>query len=193
MTSPLACRSFAPRPRHRLPRALLAALAVALLASCASAPTAPLPTVAAVDLARYQGRWFEIARLPNRFQRQCVADTEARYQLDGDTVRVRNRCRSADGRIDEAQGVARVVEGSANARLRVSFFWPFYGDYWVLALDPDYQWVWVGEPGRRYAWILARTPQLPAATLQQILQQAAAAGFDASAFQTTPQTRALPD
>ena len=115
---------------------LLATMAVSTPAMAAE--PAPLPTVAEVDLARYAGAWYEIALLPNRFQKQCVADTQARYRLDGERVEVINRCRMADGRVDDIKGHAKVVPGSGNARLRVTFFWPFYGDYWVLALDPDF-------------------------------------------------------
>ena len=87
-----------------------------------------------------------------------------------------------------ARGIARVVEGSGNGKLRVSFFRPFYGDYWILALDPGYRWVLVGEPGRSYAWILAREPKLDEATLEALLTRAAALGFDRQAFLRTPHT-----
>jgi len=179
---------------------LLSKLTIALLAACASAialparaadSAAPLVTVAQVDLARYAGAWYEIALLPNRFQKQCVADTQARYRLDGDRVEVLNRCRKADGRIDDIQGRAKVVEHSGNAKLRVTFFWPFYGDYWVLALDPDYRQVLVGAPSRKFAWVLSRTPQMDEATLQALLDRAATLGFDRAAFRRTPQTQPL--
>ena len=170
-------------------------IAVALLlagfAGCAIRPTAPLPTVESVDLARYMGEWYEIALLPNRFQSMCVADTQASYRLDGDVVRVRNRCRKADGAIEEADGIAKVVEESRNAKLRVSFFRPFYGDYWILALDQDYRWVLIGEPSRRYGWVLSRTPNLDDASLQIALDKAATLGFDRSAFRRTPQIKPL--
>jgi apolipoprotein D and lipocalin family protein len=130
--------------------------------------------------------------LPNRFQSMCVSDTQAHYQLDDGGVRVTNRCRKSDGQVEEAAGVAHAVEGSSGARLRVSFFRPFYGDYWVLALDREYQWVLVGEPERKYAWVLARRPALDAATLDAALDRAAALGFDRAAFRRTPQTRPIP-
>ncbi|MFG6486648.1 lipocalin family protein [Roseateles sp. BYS78W] len=168
---------------------LLATLAMSTPAMAAE--PAPLPTVAEVDLARYAGAWYEIALLPNRFQKQCVADTQARYRLDGERVEVINRCRMADGRVDDIKGHAKVVPGSGNARLRVTFFWPFYGDYWVLALDPDYRHVLVGAPSRQYAWVLSRTPQMDEATLQALLERAAALGFDKTAFRRTPQTQPL--
>ena len=147
--------------------------------------------MASVDLARYAGAWYEIALLPNRFQKQCVADTQARYRLDGERVEVLNRCRREDGRVEDIKGHAKVVEGSGNSKLRVTFFWPFYGDYWVLALDPEYRHVLVGAPNRKYAWVLSRTPQLDEATLEALLDRAATLGFDKSAFQRTPQTQPL--
>jgi apolipoprotein D and lipocalin family protein len=169
-----------------------AALLLAALTGCASAPTAPLPTVPSVDLARYTGAWFEVALLPNRFQSQCVADTQARYrQRDDGDIEVRNRCRRADGTVDDIIGVAKVVPDSGNAKLRVSFFRPFYGDYWVLAFGPQQRWVLVGEPRRRFGWVLSRTPDLPAAELDAALTQAAQLGFERSAFRLTPQTQPL--
>lgn len=162
--------------------------AAGLLSGCAGTQ-APLPTVEAVDLNRYAGTWYEVARLPNWFQNKCVADTRATYAAEGARISVLNECRTADGSFDQAKGIARVVEGSQGAKLRVSFFRPFYGDYWVLALDPDYRWVLVGEPGRDYAWILARAPRLDTATLEALLARADALGFDHRAFLMTPHTQ----
>ena len=88
---------------------------------------------------------------------------------------------------------ALIVEGSANAKLRVSFFWPFYGDYWVLDLDADYQQVLVGTPDRDYAWVLSRKPTMAEAELQKLLDKAAALGFDKAAFKRSPQTQPLLD
>lgn len=169
-------------------RFLSALLAGALLTACAT-PAPPLSTVQSVDLDRYYGTWYEIARLPNRFQSQCVSDTQATYRPDGGELSVLNQCRTADGSVEQAKGLAKVVEGSHGAKLRVSFFRPFYGDYWILELDPEYRWVLVGEPRRRYAWVLARQPQLDDATLQYLLARASALGFDRQAFVTTPHTR----
>lgn len=174
--------------------ALLGLAATAwLLAGCsASPPAAPLPTVAAVDLGRYVGRWYEIAMLPNKFQAQCVADTQANYRsVDGD-IEVVNRCRQADGTLSVATGIAKVVADSGNAKLRVSFFRPFFGDYWVLALPDDYRWVLVGEPSRKFGWVLARSPQLAAPDLAEALARAEALGYDPKAFKLTPQTQPLP-
>lgn len=173
--------------------AYLASLgAAALLAACITTPHPPLPTVQAVDLGRYYGTWYEIARLPNSFQARCASDTQALYRPEGKEVAVVNRCRTADGAIEQADGIARVVADSHGAKLQVSFFRPFYGDYWILALDPGYRWVLVGEPGRKYAWILARQPKLDEATLEALLNRAAALGFDRQAFLRTPHTGAEP-
>lgn len=161
----------------------------ALLGACTSAPPrAPLPTVTQVELPRYLGTWYEVAMLPNRFQAQCVANTQAEYRLREDGhIEVKNACRRADGVQETAIGVAEVVPGSANTKLRVSFFRPFYGDYWVLALAEDYRWVLVGEPGRRFGWVLSRTPEMAAADLAAALDRAQALGFERGAFRLTPQ------
>ena len=173
--------------------ALTAGVALATLAGCASTPTTPLPTVPAVDLARYAGAWYEVASLPNRFQKQCVADTQARYRQTGADIEVVNRCRTADGKVDDITGVAKVVPDSGNAKLRVSFFRPFYGDYWILALGggADYGWVLVGEPTRKFGWVLSRTPTIAPADLETALARAEALGYARSAFKNTPQTRPL--
>jgi apolipoprotein D and lipocalin family protein len=174
--------------------ALSAAVALAALAGCASAPSAPLPTVPAVDLARYAGAWYEVTSRPNRFQQQCVADTQARYRQTGADIEVVNRCRTADGQVDAITGIAKVVPDSGNARLRVSFFRPFYGDYWILALGggADYGWVLVGEPTRKFGWVLSRTPAIAPADLEAALARAEALGYARSAFKRTPQTQPLP-
>lgn len=154
-----------------------------LLAACTTHP--PLETVKSVDLNRYYGTWYEIARLPNRFQKMCASDTRATYQPDGEDVTVLNQCRTADGTLEQAKGIAKVVEGSMGAKLRVSFFRPFYGDYWILGLDPDYRWVLIGEPGRDYAWVLARQPEMDQVMLDKLLSKAADLGFDREAFVRT--------
>lgn len=109
----------------------------------------------------------------------------------GSGVRVVNRCRTADDKVDQIDGRAKVVPGSGNAKLRVTFFWPFYGDYWVLALNDDYSDVLVGSPDRKYAWILARDPHPPQARVETLMQRAEALGFESAAFVRTPQVRPL--
>ena len=169
----------------------LAPAAIGSTSARAADVSTSLPTVASVDLQRYLGRWYEIARLPNRFERKCASDVEADYRVEPGGIHVLNRCRTTDGQLYEANGHAKVVAGSNNAKLRVSFFWPFYGDYWVLALDPDYSAVLVGEPSREFAWVLARRPDLPEARLTELLARALALGFDAGAFQKTSQLKPL--
>ena len=147
----------------------------------------PVASVARVDLSRYAGKWFEIAAFPMYFQRDCVGDTTAEYALATDgSVSVTNRCRTDSG-FDEADGKATVVEGSNNARLKVSFFWPFRSDYWVIGLDPDYRWAVVGNPNRRFLWVLSRTPQLPQEMLDAALKAAADQGYDLKQLRYTAQ------
>lgn len=165
------------------------ALLVALLAGCAHAPTSPpLRTVERVDLSRYMGRWYEIATIPMSFQKGCVGVT-ADYTLrpDGD-VDVVNTCRPErlDAPPRTANGKAWSVDPSG-AKLEVRFFWPFHGSYWIVDLDPDYRWAVVGHPSREYLWILSRTPQLPDATYDGILERLRAQHYDLSRLLKTPQ------
>jgi len=168
-------------------------LAFLLLAACATAPGPETPrTVPSVDLTRYSGRWHEVARFPMRFQDnsslRCEEVTATYFPAAAGGISVLNECVNGLDPARErrsARGTAYPVEGSGNARLRVSFFWPFYGDYWVLGLDPDYQWAVVGSPQRDYLWILSRTPSLPAAQMEQALAIARAQGFDLSRLMRT--------
>jgi apolipoprotein D and lipocalin family protein len=150
----------------------------------------PLRVVPKVDLTRYTGTWYEIARYPNRFQKDCVATT-ATYTLRPDgRVTVVNRCRqkTLDGKVKEAEGVAWVVDKGTNAKLKVRFFWPFSGDYWIIDLGPDYEYAVVGHPKRSYLWILSRTPSLDPAVYQGILDRIAAQGYDLKPLIQTPQS-----
>ncbi|MCB2206026.1 lipocalin family protein [bacterium] len=148
----------------------------------------PLETVERVDLERYAGKWYEIARLPNSFQEDCWNSTAEYTLIDDETVRVINRCEedSVGGEIDDVEGKAWVVEGSNNAKLKVSFFWPFKGDYWILMLDDAYQWVAVGTPSREYLWIMARDPQPDYLPLDRIKQELARKGFDVTKLISRP-------
>ena len=165
-----------------------AATLVALSACTTSNETnlAPMSVVDKVDVARYLGTWHQVAWIPNSFQGDCVSNTKATYTLDGADLRVQNQCIDAKGKTSEAIGVAKIVEGSNNAKLRVSFFRPFYGNYWVLALDPDYKWVLVGEPKRKFGWVLARDTKLEPATLNQILDRAVGLGYNRADFKLSP-------
>jgi apolipoprotein D and lipocalin family protein len=142
----------------------------------------PLDVAPSVDLGRYAGKWYEIARLPNRFQRDCATNTTATYTLRTDgKVTVINECRTAGGRTRSAKGIARVADARGpNTKLKVTFFWPFSGDYWIIGLDPEYRWAVVGEPGRDYLWILSREPRLDSTLYERILERARLQGFDTS-------------
>jgi apolipoprotein D and lipocalin family protein len=151
-------------------------------------PQAPatVRTVPTVDLDRYAGDWFEVARFPNRFQQQCVGEVRASYARRADgRIDVTNRCAQADGSIALARGVARVVDSQTRSKLKVRFapaflsFLPFvWGDYWIIGLADDYTWAVVGSPDRKYLWILARTPRLDAASFERARATAKANGFD---------------
>lgn len=169
---------------HALGLALALSTVVAL--SPAQAQPAPLQTVPSVDVPRYMGTWHEIAKYPNWFQKKCVSSTQATYTLQADgRVQVLNRCKTDKGEWSEALGAARQIGGSTSAQLKVRFapewlsFIPLvWGDYWIIDLEPDYQWVVVSEPQREYLWILSRTPQMPAATYQGLLAKLEKLGFD---------------
>ncbi len=152
----------------------------------------PLETVHSVDLNRYVGRWYEIARYPNRFQKKCVGDTSATYAfLEGGKIQVINRCRKNDGKLEEAKGKAKVVDAKTNAKLKVTFFWPFSGDYWIVGLDPEYRWAVIGEPSRKYLWILSRTPSMSDADYEHALRIVRKSGYDDSRLVKTPQNAAV--
>jgi apolipoprotein D and lipocalin family protein len=149
----------------------------------------PLEVVPSVDLARYAGKWYEIARLPNRFQRDCAGNVTATYTLRPDgKITVLNECRTAGGRRKSARGTARVADARGpNTKLKVTFFWPFSGNYWIIDLDPKYRWAVVGEPGRDYLWILSREPQLDTELYEQIVERAEQRGFDTGKLLKTRQ------
>jgi apolipoprotein D and lipocalin family protein len=159
----------------------IASLLMALFTSgCTQKPAVPLPTVKHVDLHRYSGHWYEIARYENRFEAGCVGAT-AEYTLEDGYVRVLNRCYGADGKLSaQAKGKAYTVDGSANAKLRVTFFWPFYGDYWVIMLADDYRYSVVGDPQRKYLWILARESVLSDKDRDAIFDRLVQLGYDPS-------------
>jgi len=165
---------------------LTLALLGGLLDGCASMETkSDLPTVASVDLGRYAGTWYEIARLPMWFQRHCV-DSKAVYTVRSDgRVGVHNECVTDDGGLAAADGVATVVDTKTNARLMVVFdnwFARLFGssregNYWILDLDPEYRTVLVGTPDRRYLWMLARAPQIDEAIYQRLVPLARGFGY----------------
>lgn len=167
----------------------------ALLPAAQGQPPPAVRTVDSVDLGRYAGDWFEIARYPNKFQRRCASDVKASYakRTDG-RIDVVNRCRTAEETI-EAHGVARIVDTRTSAKLKVRFapaalsFLPFvWGDYWILGVADDYAWAVVGSPDRKYLWILARTPALDPERYGLALDVARRNGFDTGRLQKTRHT-----
>jgi apolipoprotein D and lipocalin family protein len=164
----------------------LAAMLLCLVgAGCATTTTErlrlpELQTVPRVDLGRYLGTWYEVASFPQRFQRGCTATTATYALRDDGEIDVVNRCRkdSPDGPEKVARGRARIVDPSSKAKLEVSFFWPFWGDYWIIDLGADYEYAVVGHPGRDYLWILSRTPTMTADVYEAILQRLTAQGYE---------------
>jgi apolipoprotein D and lipocalin family protein len=166
----------------------LAIVCVTLGACAGVVSNGDLSTVASVDLSRYAGTWYEIARLPMWFQRHCV-DSKAIYSSRPDgLVGVHNECVTKSGGVEQADGVATVVDPKTNARLAVAFdnwFARLFGssregNYWILDLDPEYRIAMVGTPDRRYLWILSRTPQLENSTYQRLVERARQLGYPVS-------------
>lgn len=180
---------------RRLSPLLVSAAALSPSHGAQAAPAGtPLQTIASLDVPRYLGTWHQVALYPNRFQQQCVAATTATYALREDgALQVTNRCRRADGRMDEAVGAARQIGGATSPVLEVRFapawlgWLPMvWGDYWVIDLDAGYQLAAVSEPKREYLWILSRTPQPDPVAYDALLQRLAARGFDLQRLQRSP-------
>lgn len=148
-----------------------------------------LQVVPYVDVNKYIGTWYEIARYPNRFQKGCVGTT-AQYSLrDDGKIDVLNQCRenSLNGRVLSAKGTAKIVDKKTNAKLKVTFFWPFYGHYWIIDLGENYEYAVVGHPDRKYLWVLSRTPEMEEPLYNQILVRINQQGYDVSKLMKTQQ------
>lgn len=165
-------------------------LLIAVTPTLCIAQLKPLQTVPKVDLNRYLGTWYEIATIPQRFQRGCTGVT-ATYSLRPDgKIDVLNQCYkdSLNGKYKKAHGKAWVTDTLTNARLKVQFFWPFSGAYWIIELDSNYRYAVVGHPNRNYLWILCRTPQMDDVTYQDLLIRLQEVhGYDLSRLKRTPQ------
>jgi len=136
-----------------------------------------LEVVPRVELGKYLGKWYEIAHLPARFQKDCT-DTTATYTLsEHGKISVLNEC-IKNGKVKQAKGKAKVVDKNSGAKLKVTFFWPFYGDYWIIDLGKDYDYAVVGTPNRKYLWILNRTPKMDNKLFSQLLESVKSKGFD---------------
>lgn len=165
-------------------------------AAAIGAQTRPeLKTVASVDINKYSGKWYEIAKYPNKFQKQCVGNTTATYSLkQNGKIEVLNECLTKDGTVDVAKGEAKIADKATNAKLKVRFapkflsFLPMvWGDYWIMDLEPNYEYVVIGEPKREYFWILSRKPEMDDATFQAILRNAEEQGFNPAKVERSPQ------
>lgn len=142
-------------------------------------------TVQSVDLNKYAGLWYEIARYPNKFQDQCLSDVTAEYVLENDGgIAVINKCKTDKDKIEEAKGKARIKDKQTNAKLEVrfapkvlSFLSNVWGDYWILDVGKNYEYALVGSPDRKYLWVLSRTPQLNNEKYESMMQIAKQEGF----------------
>lgn len=177
---------------------LLSATTIALVSTQVSAQESaaiPVKTIPSLDVPRYLGTWYEIAKFPNWFQKKCVSNTKAVYSLKGDgKLKVLNSCKIASGEVSEAEGTARQMGASDSPKLEVRFapdwlsFLPLvWGDYWVIDLDSQYQVAAVSDPRREYLWVLSRTPQLDAAVYDTLLKRLQAQQFDIRKLEPTQQ------
>lgn len=174
-------------------RLLLTAFLSLLCASCASPPVnrtgVTSLAVTPIVLDRYVGLWYEIARFPNNFEQGCAGVTAEYAALPDGKVSVINTCRkeTPEGEARQAKGTARIVDAASNAKLKVTFFWPFEGDYWVLDRAEDYSWSLVGEPSGRYLWILARTSKISDELKTNLLERLKMRGYNTDALHWTAQ------
>lgn len=169
---------------------LVFAAALIVLGGCAlTKREQPGHAVSQVDLERYMGRWHEIASFPNWFQKGCTCTT-AEYKLVGNTVSVTNRCQrgSTRGEPDVATATAYPVSGTNNSQLKVQFQWPFKGDYWIIALDDDYEYAMVGHPHMKYLWILSRSPEMEGHIYWNLVEIARTKGYDVDRLRKTDQS-----
>jgi apolipoprotein D and lipocalin family protein len=163
-------------------------------------PPAPLEAIASLDVPRYMGTWYEVAKYPNWFQKRCIANTSATYAVQPNgMLQVLNRCQKEDGSMSEALGAAKQVGDANSPKLEVRFapawlsFLPFvWGNYWVIDLDPQYQLAAVSEPSRKYLWILSRTKTVEPKAYDALLQRLKQKGFNLDAIEISKQTTANP-
>jgi apolipoprotein D and lipocalin family protein len=176
-------------PARILPLIIGTLFSVCPLMAALNEDLPPLQTVPSADLTRYMGEWYEIASFPQRFQKGCTA-SKAAYVLrkDGD-VDVLNQCRdkTLEGKVRTAKGKAWVVDSKSRAKLKVRFFWPFSGAYWIIDLGANYEYAVVGHPDRTYLWILCRTPQMDPAVYDGILDRLKKQHYDVTRLRKTLQ------
>ena len=165
-------------------------LVILLASGCSSVPKKSSPelqVVPYVDIERYLGKWYEIALYPNWFEKGCFRSTAFYEKLENGQFKVTNQCRmhGTDGKLNEAIGNAEIAEKKTNAKLKVQFFWPFKGDYWIIHLDKDYQYAIVSEPDRQYLWILSRSPNMDTQILETLKKKILSKGFDLTYLKQT--------
>ena len=194
---------------HFCNRSLIAALCLSFSAwvplASAQAPSgetspAPLEAIASLDVPRYMGTWYEVAKYPNWFQKRCIANTSATYAVQSNgMLQVLNRCQKEDGSMSEALGAAKQVGDANSPKLEVRFapawlsFLPFvWGNYWVIDLDPQYQLAAVSEPSRKYLWILSRSKTVEPKAYEALLQRLKQQGFNLDAIEISKQTTTNP-
>ena len=173
---------------------IIAVLILSISSTVALGQTvAPLKSIVQLDVPRYLGRWYEIAKFPNWFQKKCASDTSAVYALRPDaSLSVLNQCRQADDEWVQALGLAQQVGDATSAKLQVRFapawlsFLPFvWGDYWVVDLDDAYELAAVSEPKREYLWILSRTPVVDPSRYAALMERLKAMGLDTTRLEKT--------
>lgn len=165
---------------------ILLLLVLNILAAAQPSGMQPVRTVPSVDLNRYSGTWYEIARYPNKFQKQCVGNTTANYTVkQNGKLEVLNECPKKDGLIDSARAEGKVADKSSKAKLKVRFAPSFlsvfgfvWADYWIIDLGPDYEYAVVADPKREYLWILSRKAEMKDSLYQDILRRVENQGFD---------------
>jgi len=169
-------------------RNLLILLTMASLLSCKT--TQDLPTVDKVDIQKYSGVWYEIARLPNSFERGLECVTATYTPKSNGKIEVLNKGYALDkkGKMQTAKGTAWVPDPTYPGRLKVTFFWPFSGNYYIMFLDQDYRYVLVGDPSRKYLWILSRSKDLDGTTYSSLMDHARKNGFNVDQVMQTNQS-----
>jgi apolipoprotein D and lipocalin family protein len=168
---------------------LFVSIILLLITSNTQTMAQTLETVPYVNLEKYAGKWFEISSFPQRWQKKCSYTTATYTLSEKGYVIVNNSCRKddANGKQIGIKGKAFVDDNSGNAKLKVQFFWPFKGKYWIIDLADDYSYTVVGNPNRKYLWILSRTPAMDETTYQKIISKLIIKGFDTSKLKRTKQ------
>lgn len=168
-------------------------LFITLISSTIFSQESVITTVDSVDLNKYIGTWYEIAKIPNFFQDHCIKNTTANYKIDEDgDIIVLNSCIDEDGENDDAEGSAKVVDKKSNSKLEVSFvsflgIRPFWGDYWILGLDDNYSYAVIGTPSRKYGWILSRSPKMNRDDLEKCFKLFEKNGYSRNDFKLSIQ------